>query len=601
MDRIKRTEAEHFDRKRWQSLKIIIPYLFTFRGRVLLALLCLIAAKAATVGVPVLLKAIVDHFSLGDASKIPDTMDAIVVLPVALLLGYGALRLMSSLFGELRDSVFARVRYHAMRSLSTRVLEHLHSLSLRFHLERKTGAISRDIERGTRSVGSILNFMVFSIIPIGVEFTLVAAILLVNYSPVFTLITFGTVIVYALFTFMISEWRMDHRLEMNRLDSQANNHAVDSLINYETVKYFNNESHEISRFDRTLGQWEEQAVTTQQSMSILNFGQSAVIALGVTFIMFFAADSVRNQNMTLGDLVMINAFMLQLFIPLGVLGMVYRQVKYSMADMDRIFHLLNTEPEIQDANEARDLRFKEGHIMVDNVSFAYQPERPILKNISFEIKPGQRVAIVGPSGSGKSTIARILFRFYELNQGTISIDGTDISRVTQQSLRKVMGIVPQDTVLFNETIYYNLQYGNPDATREQIVQAAKMAHIDEFIESLPDQWETLVGERGLKLSGGEKQRVAIARAILKNPGIMIFDEATSSLDSGTEQAIQQTLDGIATQHTTLIIAHRLSTIVDADQILVLRKGCIIERGTHESLLSQGGVYRSMWALQQSNE
>jgi ATP-binding cassette subfamily B protein len=583
------TERAHSDRRDWHNIRSMLPYLWEFRGRALLALACLVAAKLANVGVPVVLKEIVDAFE--DAQ--------VLILPVTLLLAYGALKLTSSLFNELRDVIFARVRYRAMRRLSTRVLSHLHQLSLRYHLERQSGAISRDLERGTRSVATILNYMVFSVIPVVVEFSLVAGILLVKYDPVFTLVTFGTVAVYVAFTFAITEWRMEYRHRMNHLDSQANTQAFDSLINYETVKYFGNERSELRRYDGTLGEWEEMAVKSQTSMSLLNFGQGAIIAVGVTAIMFFAARGVATGTMSIGDLVLVNAFLLQLFIPLNFLGIVYRQIKYALADMDLVFKLLEREPDIRDRPQARPLALREGRVRFEHVDFHYQPERQILKDLSFSVEPGQKIAVVGHSGAGKSTLARLLFRFYEVTGGRILIDGEDIREVTQDSLRAAIGIVPQDTVLFNDSIYYNLAYGRPAASRDEIERAAEMAHIRTFIESLPQGWDTVVGERGLKLSGGEKQRVAIARAILKRPKILVFDEATSSLDSQTEQAIQQTLAEVAEDHTTLVIAHRLSTVVDADCILVMDQGRIVERGTHRALLAhEQGVYAGMWELQQ---
>ncbi|WP_457675172.1 ABCB family ABC transporter ATP-binding protein/permease [Thiolapillus sp.] len=580
----------HKNRRDWHNLRNMLPFLWEFRGRAAFALLCLVLSKVANVGVPLLLKEIVD--------ALENRPEQMLVLPVGLLLGYGALKLSASLFNELRDIVFAKVRYRAMRRLSTRVLEHLHRLSLRFHLERQTGGISRDLERGTRSVAQILNYMAFSILPILVEFLLVGAILVTQYDPVFTLITFGTVLVYALVTFAITEWRMDFRHHMNQLDSEANSQAMDSLINYETVKYFGNEKLEVERFDRKLGDWEHWAVKSQTSMSLLNFAQGAVIAVGVTIIMVFAARGVTEGDMSIGDLVLVNAFLLQLFIPLGFLGIVYRQIKYALADMDLIFKLLEREPEIRDAPDARPLELKEGSIRFEQVDFAYEPERVILRQVDFRVPGGHKVAIVGHSGAGKSTIARLLYRFYDVTGGCIRIDGQDIRQVTQDSLRAAIGIVPQDTVLFNDTIYYNIAYGRIDASREEVEAAAEQAHIREFVESLPDGWDTLVGERGLKLSGGEKQRVAIARAMLKRPRILVFDEATSSLDSRTEQAIQETLAQVAEHHTTLVIAHRLSTVVDADEILVMDKGQIVERGTHAGLLAQGGIYADMWELQQ---
>ena len=577
----------------WRSLRAIPPLLWEYRGRVLIALLALVLAKLANVGVPLVLKEIVDALEQADT--------ALLVLPVSLLLAYGALRLSSSLFGELRDSVFARVRYHAMRRLSTRVLEHLHRLSLRFHLERQTGGISRDLERGTRSVSTVLNYMVFSVLPTAAEFMMIAAILATQYDPVFAFVTFGAVAVYVGFTLAITEWRMEFRHEMNRLDSQANNQAFDSLINYETVKYFGNERLELARFDDTLERWEDSGVKTQTSMSVLNFGQGAIIALGVTLVMYYATRGVVRGEMSIGDLVLVNAFLLQLFIPLNFLGMVYRQIKYSLADMDQVFKLLNTEPEIQDRPDAPPLTVVDGAVAFESVDFHYQPERPILHDVSFTVGAGEKVAVVGHSGAGKSTLARLLYRFYDVTGGRITIDGQDVRDVGQGSLRAAIGIVPQDTVLFNDTIYYNLAYGRPDAGREEIERAAAVAHILDFIARLPNGWDTVVGERGLKLSGGEKQRVAIARAILKRPRILIFDEATSSLDSKTEQAIQETLREVAAHHTTLVIAHRLSTIVDADRILVMEQGCIIEQGPHRELLTLDGVYRAMWELQQQEE
>ncbi len=589
MIHVSATERVHSDRRDWHNLRGMLPFLWEFRGRALLALGCLLVAKVATVGVPVILKEIVDAFHGGQSQ--------VIVLPVSLLLAYGALKLSASLFNELRDVVFARVRYRAMRRLSTRVLEHLHRLSLRYHLERQTGAVSRDLERGTRSVSSILNYMAFSVLPVAVEFSLVAGILLTKYALVFTLVTFGTVIAYIAFTFAVTEWRMDYRHQMNRLDSRANSQAFDSLINYETVKYFGNEDMEQRRYDGTLTDWEEVAVKSQSSMSLLNFGQGGIIALGVTFIMFYAARGVVTHTMSVGDLVLVNAFMLQLFIPLNFLGVVYRQIKYALADMDLVFKLLEREPEIQDRPGATSLLLKQGDIEFDHVHFHYQPERPILRDVDFTIAPGQKVAVVGHSGAGKSTLARLLFRFYDVAGGRILIDGQDIREVTQDSLRRAIGIVPQDTVLFNDSIYYNLAYGRRGATRGEIERAAEMAHIRSFVESLPKGWDTVVGERGLKLSGGEKQRVAIARAILKRPRILVFDEATSSLDSHTEQAIQQTLAEVAEDHTTLVIAHRLSTVVDADLILVMEDGRIVEQGTHRQLLATGGLYAAMWDLQ----
>ncbi|MBK1632023.1 metal ABC transporter permease [Thiohalocapsa halophila] len=590
VNRIFATEAIHNDRRDWHNLRSMVPFLWEFRGRAALALGCLVLAKFANVGVPIVLKDIVDAFENAEAQML--------VLPVSLLLAYGLLKLAGSLFNELRDVIFARVRYRAMRRLSTRVLEHLHKLSLRYHLERQSGAVSRDLERGTRSVSTIMNYLVFSVIPVLVEFTLVAAVLLTKYALVFTLVIFGTVVIYVGFTFAITEWRMDYRRRMNVLDSQANTQAFDSLLNYETVKYFGNEKMELERYDGTLSEWEEYAVKSQSSMSLLNFGQGSIIALGVTVIMFFAAQGVVDGSMSIGDLVLVNAFMLQLFIPLGFLGIVYRQIKYALADMDLVFKLLEREPEIEDEPDAPALKLSRGAVRFEHVDFHYTPDRAILRDVDFRVEPGEKVAVVGHSGAGKSTLARLLFRSYDVSGGRILIDDQDIRAVTQESLRAGIGIVPQDTVLFNDSIRYNLAYGRPEARFEELEQAADLAHIRKFIEGLPEGWDTIVGERGLKLSGGEKQRVAIARAILKRPRMMVFDEATSSLDSQTEQAIQQTLAEVAEHHTTLAIAHRLSTIVDADRILVMDAGRIVEHGSHSKLLADAGVYAAMWELQQ---
>lgn len=584
------TEPAHKDRRDLYNLKAMLPYIWEYRGRALFAILCLMLSKVANVGVPLVMKDLVDYLQQTDK--------AMLALPVTLLLAYGLLRLGNSLFNELRDAIFAKVRYRAMRRLSTRVLSHLHRLSLRYHLERQTGALSRDLERGTRSVSSILNYLVFSILPMLAEFALVAVVLLINYKLIFTLVSFAAVAVYVTFTLLITEWRMDYRHQMNRLDSEANHQAFDSLINYETVKYFGNEAMELERYDRTLADWEFNAVKSQTSMSLLNFGQGAIIAIAVTSVMLLATQGVVDGEMSIGDLVLVNAFLLQLFIPLNFLGVVYRQIKYALADMDRVFRLLETEPEIADRPDARPLAVTEGRIRFEAVDFGYNPDRQILFGMDFEVAPGQKVAVVGHSGAGKSTLSRLLYRFYDTNAGRLLIDGQDLRQVSQASLRQAIGMVPQDTALFNASIWYNLAYGNPTASRAEVEQAAEMAHIRAFIESLPQGWDTLVGERGLKLSGGEKQRVAIARAMLKQPRILIFDEATSSLDSRTEQAILQTLKEVSQNRTTLVIAHRLSTVVDADLILVMEQGRIIEQGSHHELLAKGGNYARIWALQQ---
>ena len=574
-----------------RTMRALLPFLWDYRGRVVLALVALILSKVANVGVPLVLKDIVDSLDLGGR-------DLVLVLPLGLLLAYGALRLTSSLFNELRDALFARVRHGAMRKVSLRVLEHLHRLSLRFHLERKTGGISRDLERGTRSVSSLLNYMVFSILPTLVEVTLIAAILLGRYSAWFAVIAFGSVVIYILFTFYITEWRMHYRVTMNRLDSEANTRAIDSLINYETVKYFGNEAHELRRYDRNLHDWEDAAVKSQTSLSALNFGQAGIIAIAVTLMMILAAQGVVDGELSIGDLVLINAFLLQLFIPLNFLGVVYSQLKHALTDMRLMFDVLEKQPEIQDHADAPDLVVGSGEVVFDQVSFSYDSDRSILHQVSFTIPAGQKVAVVGPSGSGKSTLARLLFRFYDVNQGRILINHQDIREVSQKSLRAAIGIVPQDTVLFNESIYYNIAYARPGATQAEVIAAARAANIHDFIQSLPKGYDTVVGERGLKLSGGEKQRIAIARATRKNPRILVFDEATSSLDSHSEQVILESLRQAAEHHTTLVIAHRLSTVVDADRILVMENGRIVEQGSHPRLLEQQGAYARLWALQQ---
>ena len=591
------TEAPHKERRDFSNIKRMMPFLWDYRGRVLIALSTLMLAKFATVGIPLVLKEIVDTLdvSLNNASN------AVAALPLGLLMAYGALRLINVGFNEMRDAIFARVRYRAMRDVSVKVVRHLYDLSLKFHLERRTGGISRDLERGTRSLSSILNYLVFNILPTLVEFILVAAILFSQYDVHFALITFATVVIYIAFTMALTEWRMHFRHEMNAHDSQANSQAVDGLINYETVKYFNNEQFEINRYRNTLSDWEESAVKSTSSMALLNFGQGSIIAIGVTLVMIYAAQGVVDGSMSLGDLVLVNTMMLQLFIPLGFLGIIYRSMKHALADMDLMFKLLDRQPEIKDQPDARDLSVREGSVRFEHVNFAYNPDRQILFDVSFDIPPGRKIAIVGPSGAGKSTIARLLFRFYEVTGGRIIIDDQDISQVSQASLRQAIGIVPQDTVLFNDSIYHNIQYAKPDAGEGEVRRAAQLANIHEFIESLPDGYDTLVGERGLKLSGGEKQRVAIARVILKNPRIVVFDEATSSLDSHSEQVILSSLRDVAEEHTTLVIAHRLSTIVDADRILVMKDGRIVEQGSHAVLLGQQGLYADLWRVQQEEQ
>jgi len=590
------TTEPHGNRKDWQNIKRLLPYVWDFKGRVVISLACLVLSKLAIVGMPLILKEIVDAL---DASKLHNT--AMLVLPLSLLLMYGALRLAGSLFNELRDAVFSRVRYHAMRGISQRVLSHLYSLSLSFHLDRKTGGVTRDLERGTNSLSSVLNYLVFNIIPTAAELIFVAVILLSRYELRFTIVTFATVGAYVAFTLLVTNWRMHFRHEMNTLESRANGFAVDGMLNYETVKYFTNEKYELKQYDDTLSEWETAAVKSQTSMSMLNFGQGAVIAVGVTFMMVYASQGVVAGTMTLGDLVLVHAMMLQLFLPLNFLGIIYRALKYALADMDMMLKLLDTRQQINDDEQAQPLQVKHAHVRFDNVSFEYSSERQILKNISFDIPPGHKVAVVGPSGAGKSTLARLLFRFYDAVEGDIYIDDQNIRHVTQDSLRGNIGIVPQDTVLFNHSIEHNIRYAKLDATREEVIAAAKMADIHSFIESLPNKYETIVGERGLKLSGGEKQRVAIARVILKNPKILVFDEATSSLDSHSEQQILSALKAVAEKHTTLVIAHRLSTVIDADNIIVLDKGRIAEQGSHQQLLAQQGLYAHLWKLQQEEK
>ena len=576
----------------WSTVRMLLPYLLEFKVRVALALTLLILAKLANVGVPLLLKEIVDAL---------DKPSTVLMVPVFLVVGYGVLRLCSTLFGEVRDAVFAKVTQRAIRRVALHVFTHLHSLSLRFHLDRQTGGVSRDIERGTRGISFLLTFLLFNILPTLLEIGLVAAVLLVKYSVWFAVIIFATLVVYVAFTLFITEWRMVFRRVMNDMDSKANTRAIDSLINYETVKYFGNEQFEAQRYDEHMSHWEKSAVKNQTSLATLNAGQSAIIAVGVTMLMLLAADEVVKGRMTLGDLVLVNMFMLQLYMPLHFLGFVYREIKNSLADMERMFNLLNESREVEDSSQAVPLRLTSGAIRFEQVAFSYQSDRQILADVSFEIPAGHIVAVVGSSGAGKSTLSRLLFRFYEVNSGRILIDGQDIRTVTQASLRAAIGIVPQDTVLFNDTIFYNIAYGRPQASRQEVLQAAQSAHIHTFIESLPQGYDSMVGERGLKLSGGEKQRVAIARAILKRPAILIFDEATSALDSKSERAIQDELRNVARNRTTLVIAHRLSTIVDAHQILVMDQGRIVERGTHQELLAQHGLYGQMWALQQQEE
>jgi ABC-type transport system involved in Fe-S cluster assembly fused permease/ATPase subunit len=573
----------------WRALGTLLPYLLEYKWRVVIAMVFLVTAKLANVGVPLVMKEVIDGL---------DAETAMVAVPVALLAIYGILRFSTTLFAELRDVVFIRVTQRAIRRVALGVFRHLHSLSLRFHLERQTGGMTRDIERGTNGISTLLSYLLFSIFPVLLEFALVAAVLLSRFDWRFAAITFGAVAVYIAFTVLITEWRMEIRRRANELDSKANTRAIDSLLNYETVKYFGNEDFEARRYDENLRKYEDAATKSESSLGLLNIGQSLIIAAAVTALMLLAAEGVVARTFTLGDLVLVNGLLIQLYIPLNVLGMVYRNVKQSLLDMDRMFTLLSEHQEVQDRPHAPELTAGPATVEFRGVNFSYEKQRQILFDVSFAIPAGHRVAVVGHSGSGKSTLARLLYRFYDVSAGSIEINNRDIRELKQASLRAAIGIVPQDTVLFNDTILYNIRYGRPDASDEEVVEAARAAHIHDFIESLPQKYEAMVGERGLKLSGGEKQRVAIARALLKNPRILIFDEATSALDSRAEKAIQAELERVSQGRTTLVIAHRLSTVMDADQILVLHHGRIVERGSHRQLLELQGEYARMWALQQ---
>ncbi|CAM2180666.1 ATM1-type heavy metal exporter [Paraburkholderia sacchari] len=597
-------------RNDWQTIVSLLPYLTAYKWRVAFALTCLIGAKVANLGVPVVMKHIVDNLAavqhltaLGRAEHAPGIvlMGGVGLLVVA----YAVVRLSTSLFTELREILFSKVTESAVRQLALKVFRHLHSLSLRFHLERQTGGMSRDIERGTRGITQLISYSLYSILPTLVEVGLVLGFFAVKYEAYYAIVTLVALAAYIVFTVKVTEWRTHFRRTMNELDSRANSRAIDSLINYETVKYFGNEAWEAQRYDENLRRYRAAAITSQQSLSVLNFGQQAIIGTGLVFILWRATQGVMAGKLTLGDLVLINTFMLQLYIPLNFLGVVYRELKQSLTDMDRMFNLLTVAREVPDAPGAPPLVVRGAEVRFSHVNFAYEPARQILHDVSFTIAAGTTTAVVGHSGSGKSTLSRLLFRFYDLDKalgdksgGAITIDGQDIRDVTQDSLRASIGIVPQDTVLFNDSIYYNIAYGRPSASREEVIAAARAAHIHTFIESLPKGYETPVGERGLKLSGGEKQRVAIARTLLKNPPILLFDEATSALDSRSERAIQHELDQIARERTTLVIAHRLSTIIHAQQIIVMDHGRIVERGTHAELLQADGHYAQMWALQQ---
>jgi ATP-binding cassette, subfamily B, heavy metal transporter len=593
-------------RNDWQTIRSLLPYLTTYKWRVAFALTCLIGAKVANLGVPIVMKKIVDSLSaVQHLTALGRTQDSAAIVLIGgmglLVVAYAVVRLCTSLFTELREILFAKVTESAVRQLALKVFRHLHSLSLRFHLDRQTGGMSRDIERGTRGIQQLVSYSLFSILPTLVEVGLVLVFFVAKYEAYYAIVTFIALVTYIVFTIKLTEWRTHFRRTMNELDSKANSRAIDSLLNYETVKYFGNEEWEAQRYDENLRRYRTAAIRSQRSLSVLNFGQQAIIGTGLVFILWRATQGVVAGHLTLGDLVLINTFMLQLYIPLNFLGVVYRELKQSLTDMDRMFTLLGAGREVPDVPNAPELAVKGAEVRFENVRFSYEAARPILHGIDFTIPAGTTTAVVGHSGSGKSTLGRLLFRFYDLNReqgGRILLDGQDIRDVSQDSLRAAIGIVPQDTVLFNDSIYYNIAYGRPSATRDEVIGAARSAHIHEFIESLPAGYDTPVGERGLKLSGGEKQRVAIARTLLKNPPLLIFDEATSALDSKSERAIQHELDLIAQERTTLIIAHRLSTVVHAQQIIVMDHGEIVERGTHAELVRAGGLFAQMWALQQ---
>jgi ABC-type transport system involved in Fe-S cluster assembly fused permease/ATPase subunit len=576
----------------WRVLILLTPYLMEFRGRVVVSFLLLIAAKVAGVATPWLLKLIVDDLDLKSVSAL--------TVPLFLILAYGALRFGSVFLGEIRDAVFARVTERAMRRVALRVFSHLHKLDLDFHLSRKTGGLARDIERGTSGISFLLRFLLFNIIPTLFELLLVMVILFQQLSVGFCLAVLVSILAYVFFSIVVTEWRTKYVREANEQDSRSNTRAIDSLLNYETVKYFNNEEYEMREYDRHLEAWELSRLKNRLSLAALNSGQGLIIAASVTVMMVMAAQGVANGAMTLGDFVMVNAYMLQLFVPLNFLGFVYREIRQALINIERMFHLMGENPRVVDSAEAKSLVLSQSRALsveFCEVSFAYDPQRPILNNIQFVIEPGQKVAIVGASGAGKSTIAKLLFRFYDPTHGIVRINGEDIRNYSLDSLRRQFGVVPQDTVLFNDTIYYNIAYGNPEAKTEQVYQAAEAAHLKGFIDRLPGGYETLVGERGLKVSGGEKQRIAIARVLLKNPALLLFDEATSALDTAAERVINEALDELAVKHTVLIIAHRLSTVMNADRILVLHDGSVVEQGTHGELLALGGYYNTLWLNQ----
>ena len=577
----------------WRVFKLIWPYLLEYKRRIVIALLFLVAAKVANVVGPFILKHIIDALDAATAEPL-----AMVIAPIGLVLSYGLARFGNVLFGELRDTIFGRVTERAMRRVGLRVFRHLHSMDLDFHLNRRTGGLARDIERGTTGISFLMRFFVFNIAPTFIEIAMVVGILFYNYGLGFAAITLFSVLIYVLYSIKATEWRTQYVREANLADSSSNTRAVDSLLNFETVKYFTNEEFEANRYDAELAKWEQARRKNRLSLFTLNGGQALIIAASMTAMMILAAYRVADNSMTIGDFVLINAFMMQLFLPLNFLGFVYREIKGSMANIEEMFVLLAKAPKVLDAEGAKTLVISNGEIQFEHVYFQYRDDRPILKGVSFCVEPGQKVAVVGASGAGKSTLMKLLFRFYDVSAGTIRIDGQDIRTVSQDSLRKVIGVVPQDTVLFNDSIFENIRYGDPDASDEQVNQAIRLAHLEAFISELPEGSATLVGERGLKLSGGEKQRVAIARTILKRPPILVFDEATSSLDSKSEQAILAAIQEISQGHTSLVIAHRLSTVVDADKIVVLNQGMVAEQGTHQALLAKQGLYADLWRVQQ---
>lgn len=591
-----RSDFEPSGKIDWSVIKQIWPYLLEYKARIVLALLCLVAAKFASIGMPFILKEVVDDLD----QKLSDAGSTLIAVPLALLFAYGLARFANVLLGEIRDTLFGRVTERAMRRVGLRVFEHLHALDLAFHLNRRTGGLSRDIERGTSGISFLMRFLVFNIVPAFLELFLVMGILWQQYRVEFALIVLVSVVAYVWFSKMTTDWRTQFIREANAADNKSNSRAVDSLLNFETVKYFANESYEASLYDKELAEWEQAKRKNRLTLFVLNAGQALIISVSLTAMLLMAANDVAQGRMTLGDFVLVNAFMMQIFLPLNFLGFVYREIKSSMANIERMFELLKTETSVSDQANAKELNISEGRIEFKSVSFAYEEERPILKDFSFKLEPGEKLAIVGSSGAGKSTLAKLVFRFYDVNQGDIVIDGQSIKSITQHSLRQAIGVVPQDSVLFNDTLIENVRYGRPSAKDDEVKRAIKMAHLQGFVESLPKGYDTQVGERGLKLSGGEKQRVAIARTILKHPAILVFDEATSSLDSRSERAVMEAIDAVSQGKTSIVIAHRLSTVVNADRILVLEKGQIVEQGSHEQLLALAGHYSQLWAMQQKH-